>query len=34
VFVMILCERYHSTDSTRIEQEIAREVDEEETPCL
>jgi multicomponent Na+:H+ antiporter subunit C len=33
VFVMILCERYHSTDSNRIEQEIAREVDEEETPC-
>lgn len=34
VFVMILCERYHSTDSTRIEQEITREIDEEETPCL
>ena len=34
VFVMILCERYHSTDSTRIEQEISREIDEEETPCL
>jgi len=34
VFVMILVERYHSTDSTRIEHEIAREIDEEETPCL
>ena len=34
VFVMILCERYHSTDSTRIDQEIAREIDEEETPRL
>ena len=33
VFVMILCERYHSTDSRRIEQEIAREIDEEEKPC-
>ncbi|MBE0636780.1 cation:proton antiporter subunit C, partial [Candidatus Bipolaricaulota bacterium] len=33
VFVMILVERYHSTDSTRIEQEIAREIDEEEPPC-
>ena len=33
VFVMILCERYHSTDSRRIEQEIAREIDEEETSC-
>jgi len=33
VFVMILCERYHSTDSKRIEQEIAREIDEEEPPC-
>ena len=34
VFVMILVERYHTTDSVRIEQEMAREVDEEETPCL
>ena len=34
VFVMILCERYHTTDSRRVEQEMAREVDEEETPCL
>ena len=34
VFVMILVERYHTTDSIRIEQEMAREVDEEETPCL
>jgi len=33
VFVMILCERYHSTDSTRIEQEIAREIDDQETSC-
>ena len=34
VFVMILVERYHTTDSNRIEQEMAREVNEEETPCL
>jgi multicomponent Na+:H+ antiporter subunit C len=34
VFVMILVERYHTTDSTRIEAEAARESDEEETPCL
>ncbi|GAG40623.1 unnamed protein product [marine sediment metagenome] len=34
VFVMILVERYHTTDSTRIEQEVAREIDDEETPCL
>ena len=33
VFVMILCERFHSTDSMRIEQEIAREVDGEEPQC-
>ena len=33
VFVMILVERYHTTDSTRIEQEMAREKDEDETPC-
>jgi len=34
VFVMILVERYHTTDSNRVEQEMARESDEEETPCL
>jgi multicomponent Na+:H+ antiporter subunit C len=33
VFVMILVERYHTTDSSRIEQELEHE-DEEETPCL
>jgi len=30
VFVMILVERYHATDSNRIEQEMERESDEEE----
>jgi len=34
VFVMILVERYHTTDSTRVEQEVTREIDEEKTPCL
>jgi multicomponent Na+:H+ antiporter subunit C len=34
VFVMILVERYHTTDSIRIEQEMARESEEEETLCL
>lgn len=34
VFVMILVERYHTTDSTRIEQEMSREIDDEETSCL
>ena len=33
VFVMILVERYHTTDSIRIEQEMAREADDQETPC-
>lgn len=34
VFVMILVERYHTTDSIRIEQEIDRETDEEESSWL
>ena len=34
VFVMILVERYHTTDSLRIEQESKHEPEEEETPCL
>ncbi len=34
VFVMILVERYHTTDAQRIEHEMSRETDEEETPCL
>ncbi len=34
VFVMLLVERYHSTDSARIEDELERESEEEETPCL
>jgi multicomponent Na+:H+ antiporter subunit C len=34
VFVMVLVERYHTTDSERIEQEVERETDQEETPCL
>lgn len=33
VFVMILVERYHTTDSLRIEHELDRESQEEETPC-
>jgi multicomponent Na+:H+ antiporter subunit C len=34
VFVMILVERYHTTDSARIESELEREDDEdEESPC-
>ncbi len=34
VFVMILVERYHTTDSIRIEQEVEKEKDEEEEmPC-
>jgi len=34
VFVMILVERYHTTDAVRIEVETSRESEEEETPCL
>jgi multicomponent Na+:H+ antiporter subunit C len=34
VFVMILVERYHTTDADHIEHEIRRESDEEETSCL
>jgi len=34
VFVMILVERYHTTDAQRIEHEMSQETDEEETPCL
>ncbi|MBU1049040.1 cation:proton antiporter subunit C [Candidatus Bipolaricaulota bacterium] len=34
VFVMILVERYHTTDSSRIEEELAHETPEEDEPCL